>query len=252
MRRRAHRVAGRGYVVIAADAAFRRGSVVMADGLDKVWQIDERQVLAAIGAICRRARARAHLYCLRRRGWNTGRNVCLSFSKQTRIEKEGAHLAPLAPCFLRAQATLAMRRISVAPAAPRSVHRSTSDRSARRAPPGELVRQETAVYRLRSRTCASAAQTAHFVRREIVARRRACGRRGLFTRPLSRALSLSRCYDSPRARARFSESRRSLSLSLCRWRRGDAYDSKHISGARVGRRCERPSAGRRRPSTVSM
>ncbi|KAJ8599934.1 hypothetical protein CTAYLR_002794 [Chrysophaeum taylorii] len=42
-------IRGPGFVVLAADASFRRGLVSMSDGLDKIFEMDDRRLLCAIG-----------------------------------------------------------------------------------------------------------------------------------------------------------------------------------------------------------
>lgn len=44
-------IKGRGFVAMAADAAFRRGIVSMDDAVDKVFELNDRQLLCAVGDV---------------------------------------------------------------------------------------------------------------------------------------------------------------------------------------------------------
>lgn len=71
-------VRGADFVVVAADAAFRRGTVSMSGQVDKIIEVDDRQVLCAVGDageaddFCEFVRESLNLYQFRGGGRPTG------------------------------------------------------------------------------------------------------------------------------------------------------------------------------------
>lgn len=71
-------VRGADFVVVAADAAFRRGTVSMSGEVDKIVEVDDRQVLCAVGdagesdEFCEFVRETLNLYQIRGGGRPTG------------------------------------------------------------------------------------------------------------------------------------------------------------------------------------